>query len=116
MLSKLFPPRPGPKASGRTIYRAFHPWTMISPPMYADNIDLARQVRNIPGDIVECGVWRGGMVAGIASLLGGGPDESKLPEGPEGAEGPDTGDLEAANKALEDAGSSECRVEDLSMW
>ena len=43
-------------------------------------------------------------------------DESKLPEGPEGAEGPDTGDLEAANKALEDAGSSECRVEDLSMW
>jgi DNA-directed RNA polymerase II subunit RPB1 len=43
-------------------------------------------------------------------------DESKLPEGPEGAEGPDTGDLEAANKALEDAGSVECRVEDLSMW
>ncbi len=43
-------------------------------------------------------------------------DESKLPEGPEGAEGPDTGDLDAANKALEDAGSSECRVEDLSMW
>jgi len=43
-------------------------------------------------------------------------DESKLPEGPEGAEGPDTGDLEAANKALEEAGSGECRVEDLSMW
>ena len=43
-------------------------------------------------------------------------DESKLPEGPEGAEGPDTGDLDAANKALEDTGSGECRVEDLSMW
>ena len=43
-------------------------------------------------------------------------DESKLPEGPEGAEGADTGDLDAANKALEEAGSSECRVEDLSMW
>jgi O-methyltransferase len=71
MLSKLFPPRPGPKASGRTIYRAFHPWTMVSPPMYADNIDLARQVRDIPGDVVECGVWRGGMVAGIASVLKG---------------------------------------------
>ena len=71
MLSKLFPPRPGPKASGRTIYRAFHPWTMVSPPMYADNIDLARRVQDIPGDVVECGVWRGGMVAGIASVLSG---------------------------------------------
>jgi len=43
-------------------------------------------------------------------------DESKLPEGPEGAEGLDTGDLDAANKTLEESGSGECRVEDLSMW
>ena len=44
---------------------------MVSPPMYADNIDLARRVQDIPGDVVECGVWRGGMVAGIASVLSG---------------------------------------------
>ena len=43
-------------------------------------------------------------------------DESKLPEGPEGTESADTADLDAANKTLEDAGSGECRVEDLSMW
>jgi DNA-directed RNA polymerase II subunit RPB1 len=43
-------------------------------------------------------------------------DESKLPEGPEGAEGPDTGDLDAANKTLEEAGAGDCRLEDLSMW
>jgi O-methyltransferase len=44
---------------------------MVSPSMYADNIDLARRVRDLPGDVVECGVWRGGMVAGIASVLSG---------------------------------------------
>ena len=43
-------------------------------------------------------------------------DESKLPEGPEGTESADTADLDAANKTLEEAGSGECRVEDLSMW
>ena len=43
-------------------------------------------------------------------------DESKLPEGPEGTEGRDTTDLDEANKALEEAGSGDCRIEDLSMW
>ena len=43
-------------------------------------------------------------------------DESKLPEGPEGAEGQDEADLEAANKALVEATPGECRMEDLSMW
>jgi DNA-directed RNA polymerase II subunit RPB1 len=43
-------------------------------------------------------------------------DESKLPEGPEGTEGPDTSDLDAANKALEEASTTEIRMEDLTMW
>jgi len=43
-------------------------------------------------------------------------DESKLPEGPESAEGQDEADLEAANKALTEAAPGECRMEDLSMW
>jgi hypothetical protein len=37
--------------------------------MYADNIDLARRVQDIPGDVVECGVWRGGVSMAMASRL-----------------------------------------------
>ena len=43
---------------------------MVSEELYLDNLRLASRVVNVPGDIVECGVWRGGMVAGIAELLG----------------------------------------------
>ena len=32
---------------------------------------LVYEYKNNTGNIVECGVWRGGAIAGIASLLGG---------------------------------------------
>ena len=35
-----------------------------------DNIDfIATQINNIDGDIVECGVWKGGMVAYMAEVF-----------------------------------------------
>jgi len=43
---------------------------MIPAPIYADNLRLAEQVSKIPGCIVECGVWRGGMSAGLVKVLG----------------------------------------------
>ncbi len=43
---------------------------MIPEATYMRNLRLAERVRDVPGCIVECGVWRGGMIAGIAELLG----------------------------------------------
>ena len=43
---------------------------MIPEATYVRNLRLAERVRDVPGCIVECGVWRGGMIAGIAELLG----------------------------------------------
>lgn len=43
---------------------------MISEPVYLDNLRLAERVRHLPGCVIECGVWRGGMSAGLAVMLG----------------------------------------------
>jgi hypothetical protein len=37
---------------------------------YRDNLALCDSVRHIAGAVVECGTWKGGMIAGMASLLG----------------------------------------------
>jgi len=43
---------------------------MVPQNSYTGNLHLAMKVKNIPGNIVECGTWRGGMIAGIADVLG----------------------------------------------
>ncbi len=43
---------------------------MIPRNLYVDNLRLAEKARDLTGDVVECGVWRGGMAAGIAELIG----------------------------------------------
>lgn len=52
------------------IFRKYHTYTMIPKDTYMDNLNLIEQYKNIPGCVVECGVWRGGMSAGIADVLG----------------------------------------------
>jgi len=52
------------------IYIKFKNYTMNPKKFYLYNLELVNQFKNIEGDIVECGVWRGGMIAGIATLLG----------------------------------------------
>lgn len=46
--------------------------TMIPPSIYVGNLRLAQQIADIPGAVIECGVWRGGMAAGIAKTMGPG--------------------------------------------
>lgn len=43
---------------------------MIPEAEYTSNLVLAQQIEKVPGCIVECGVWRGGMSAGLAAILG----------------------------------------------
>lgn len=52
------------------IYEQFRDFTMISAENYIDNLRLAERTRDIEGCVIECGVWRGGMIAGIATVLG----------------------------------------------
>lgn len=43
---------------------------MIPRSEYLNNLSLAERVRSLPGCVVECGVWRGGMSAGIGMVMG----------------------------------------------
>lgn len=65
------------KLSNRKAYREaslifdkFKDFTMVPRGVYLENILLSRRVKLLQGAIVECGVWRGGMIAGMASVLG----------------------------------------------
>ncbi|MFJ9035460.1 TylF/MycF/NovP-related O-methyltransferase [Streptomyces sp. NPDC102406] len=61
--------------------RAVKPWTMTSPERLNAFILATRHVvrHDIPGDIVECGVWRGGSMQACAkTLLGCGATDRDL--------------------------------------
>jgi len=51
-------------------YEKYSGFTMIPRGDYCLNLQLAETVRDVAGAVVECGVWRGGMSAGIADVLG----------------------------------------------
>ena len=52
------------------IYEKFQGYTMVKRQRYLDNLRLAQHQASVPGCIIECGTWRGGMIAGIADMLG----------------------------------------------
>jgi O-methyltransferase len=53
-----------------SMYKKYHAYTMIPPTRYMNNLLLSDMIRPLPGDIVECGTWKGGMIAGFANYLG----------------------------------------------
>ena len=52
------------------IYRKYRAYTMIHEARYMANLELCDKFAATPGCVVECGVWRGGMSAGMAEVLG----------------------------------------------
>jgi len=55
---------------GIRLYHKYQSSTMIRPQTYANNLMVARQARSVSGCVVECGTWKGGMLAGLAEVLG----------------------------------------------
>jgi len=67
--------------AARDVIRSVKPWTMTSPEKLNALILAVRYVvkHQIPGDIVECGVWRGGsMLAAAKTLIENGDTERDL--------------------------------------
>jgi O-methyltransferase len=58
------------RASLREICRKYRGSSIVHEAKYVRNLELIHSFRHIRGCVVECGVWRGGMSAGIADLLG----------------------------------------------
>ena len=56
------------------IYEKHKRNTMVPRDSYVVNLLIVAKAKAVPGCVIECGTWRGGMSAGMADLLGPGRD------------------------------------------
>lgn len=103
------------------IFNAVNPYTMTSPERIAALVEAARYVvaNDIPGDFVECGVWRGGssMAAAMAFReLGDVSRELFLYDTYEGMSAPTDEDVDIAGRSAESKFSERQLTEDSSEW
>jgi O-methyltransferase len=54
------------------VFSKFKSHTLVPFDCYCANLRLADRFKHLPGAIVECGTWKGGMIAGLACLFGTG--------------------------------------------
>ena len=62
--------RVGRAAQFLALYPKYREFTMASRAIFWRNMRIADARRHVQGCVVECGVWRGGMSAGMAEVLG----------------------------------------------
>ncbi|QDT15546.1 TylF/MycF/NovP-related O-methyltransferase [Alienimonas californiensis] len=64
-------PQPAPQGPHADVIAAVRDYTMTSPARVAALCDAVEYVQNhnLPGDFVECGVWRGGSVMAMLHVL-----------------------------------------------
>lgn len=55
-----------------SLYQKYKDFTMVPRDQFMDNLAIVDRFKHIPGCVVECGVWRGGMSAAMAELDGSG--------------------------------------------
>lgn len=54
----------------KRLFQKYAEFTMIPFESFSYNLELCHKYKRVNGCVVECGVWRGGMIAAIAEILG----------------------------------------------
>lgn len=54
----------------KSLHRKYQAFTMIPEDAFVCNLELCERFQDLTGAYVECGVWRGGMSAAIAEVVG----------------------------------------------
>ncbi|QHV95281.1 TylF/MycF/NovP-related O-methyltransferase [Spirosoma endbachense] len=53
-----------------SLRKKYKNYTMIPQSVFCDNLRLCNANMHLKGDVVECGTWKGGMIAAMAEIMG----------------------------------------------